>query len=64
MVAAIESITPVLIFVWKVARWAIPVGAVFIIPHRRPPAQARAWLFFFLLVPVVALVCYSVFGRI
>lgn len=55
---------PSLIFGWKIAGWVIRLGAFFVIPSRRPPAQARAWLLFFMLLPVGALVCYSVFGRI
>jgi len=60
----LEFLPPALIAGWRIAGWVIRLGAVFIIPHRRPPAQARAWLFFFLLMPLVALVCYGAFGRV
>ncbi|MFN0127709.1 MAG: cardiolipin synthase [Verrucomicrobiales bacterium] len=64
MDSVLDSLPPALVTSWRIAGWAIRIGAVFIIPHRRPPAQARAWLFFFLLMPLVALGCYAVFGRV
>jgi cardiolipin synthase len=60
----LDHLPPAVIAGWKIAGWTIRLGAIFIIPHRRPPAQARAWLFFFLLMPLVALVCYALFGRV
>jgi len=50
--------------VWKITSWIIRVLALVIVPSRRPPAQARAWLFFFLLLPIPAAVAYQVFGRV
>lgn len=49
--------------IWKIVAWVIRVVMLLIVPDRRPPAQARAWLFFILLFPVPGLVAYHVFGR-
>ncbi len=48
---------------WKIVAWVIRIVMILIVPDRRPPAQARAWLFFILLFPVPGLIAYHLFGR-
>ncbi len=56
--------TPALLYAWTIGSWLIRGAALFYIPHRRPPAQARAWLFFVLLLPLPGLIAYWIFGRV
>lgn len=50
--------------IWKIVAWIIRIVMLVVVPDRRPPAQARAWLFFILLFPVPGLIAYHVFGRV
>ena len=57
-------LTSTLLMFWHICNWAIAIGASVIVPQRWPPAQARAWLFFILLLPVPGLIAFFPFGRI
>ena len=46
-----------------VAEWAIRVSALILIPFRRTPDSARAWLLLMLFVPVPGLLLYWLIGR-
>ena len=56
-----QEISPALIFV--VAEWAIRICALILIPFRRSPDSARAWLLLLLFLPVPGLLLYWLIGR-
>ncbi|MFN2382205.1 MAG: cardiolipin synthase, partial [Guyparkeria sp.] len=43
--------------------WTIRLAALFIVPLRRPPAAATAWLLLLFFLPIVGLVMYLLVGR-
>ena len=43
--------------------WTIRLGALFIVPMRRPPTAATAWLLLLFFLPIVGLVMYLLVGR-
>ncbi|HER35359.1 MAG: cardiolipin synthase [Halothiobacillaceae bacterium] len=43
--------------------WTIRLGALFIVPMRRPPTAATAWLLLLFFLPIVGLVMYLLIGR-
>lgn len=45
------------------AEWTIRLGALFIVPMRRPPTAATAWLLLLFFLPIVGLVMYLLVGR-
>ena len=55
------EISPALIYM--LAEWAIRFGALILIPFRRSPDSARAWLLLLLFLPVPGLLLYWLIGR-
>lgn len=49
--------------VYFLIEWAIRIGALFIIPLRRPPTAATAWLVLIFFLPLFALALYLFVGR-
>lgn len=45
------------------SEWAIRIGALIVVPQRRPPSAARAWLLFIFFLPWPGLILYSLIGR-
>jgi cardiolipin synthase A/B len=45
------------------SEWVIRVGALVVVPQRRPPSAARAWLLFIFFLPWPGFVFYSLIGR-
>ena len=45
------------------SEWAIRVAALIVVPQRRPPSAARAWLLFIFFLPWPGFVFYSLIGR-
>ncbi|MFI9653188.1 cardiolipin synthase [Guyparkeria sp. GHLCS8-2] len=45
------------------AEWTIRLAALFIVPLRRPPAAATAWLLLLFFLPILGLVMYLLVGR-
>ncbi len=45
------------------SEWAIRIGALIVVPQRRPPSAARAWLLFIFFLPWPGLIFYSLIGR-
>jgi cardiolipin synthase A/B len=45
------------------SEWVIRVAALIVVPQRRPPSAARAWLLFIFFLPWPGLVFYSLIGR-
>jgi cardiolipin synthase len=43
--------------------WSIRLWAIWAVPRRRSPNAARAWLLLILILPVVGVALYSIFGR-
>src|SRR5690554_7868778 len=43
--------------------WTIRLGALFVVPLRRPPTAAAAWLLLLFFLPIVGLVMYLLIGR-
>jgi cardiolipin synthase len=43
--------------------WAIRIGALVVVPQRRPPSAARAWLLLIFFLPWPGLILYSLIGR-
>ncbi|MEZ5709188.1 MAG: cardiolipin synthase [Blastomonas sp.] len=43
--------------------WIIRIGALIVVPFRRPAAEARSWLLLFFIVPVPTLIVYNLIGR-
>lgn len=43
--------------------WSIRLWAIWAVPRRRSPNAARAWLLLILVLPVVGVALYAVFGR-
>jgi len=48
---------------YVVAEWTIRLAALFIVPMRRPPTAATAWLLLLFFLPIVGLVMYLLVGR-
>jgi cardiolipin synthase len=46
-----------------VANWSIRLWAIWAVPRRRSPNAARAWLLLILILPILGVALYSVFGR-
>lgn len=46
-----------------VLQWAIRIAALIVVPFRRSPAAAKAWLMLILFQPLVGLGLYLIFGR-
>jgi cardiolipin synthase len=47
---------------WYVAEWAIRIGALLVVPQRRPPAATRAWLLLIFFFPMPGLVLFLLIG--
>lgn len=45
------------------SEWVIRVAALVVVPQRRPPSAARAWLLFIFFLPWPGLLFYSLIGR-
>ena len=52
-----------LAWVIPVINWSIRLWAIWAVPRRRSPNAARAWLLLILVMPIVGVALYSVFGR-
>ena len=52
-------------FAWilPVINWSIRLWAIWAVPRRRSPNAARAWLLLILVLPIVGVALYSIFGR-
>lgn len=50
-------------FLFMLAEWIIRIGALLVIPFRRSPDSARAWLLLMLFLPVPGLLLYLLIGR-
>ena len=59
--SSFQEISPALVYL--LAEWAIRVGALIVIPFRRSPDSARAWLLLLLFLPVPGLLLYWLIGR-
>ena len=55
------ELSPALLYV--VAEWVIRIAALLVIPFRRSPDSARAWLLLMLFLPVPGLLLYLLIGR-
>ncbi len=49
--------------VYVASEWVIRVAALIVVPQRRPPSAARAWLLFIFFLPWPGLLFYSLIGR-
>jgi cardiolipin synthase len=49
--------------VYVASEWIIRVAALIVVPQRRPPSAARAWLLFIFFLPWPGLVFYTLIGR-
>jgi cardiolipin synthase len=49
--------------VYVASEWVIRVAALIVVPQRRAPSAARAWLLFILFLPWPGLVFYALIGR-
>lgn len=56
------SVTPQLELLWYAAEWIIRLGALAIVPLRRSPAAARAWLLLIFFLPVPGLLLFLAIG--
>ena len=56
-----QELSPALIYM--LAEWAIRICALILIPFRRSPDSARAWLLLLLFLPVPGLLLYWLIGR-
>ena len=52
-----------LAWVLPAINWSIRLWAIWAVPRRRSPNAARAWLLLILVLPVVGVALYSIFGR-
>lgn len=50
-------------WILPVINWSIRLWAIWAVPRRRSPNAARAWLLLILVLPIVGLVLYAIFGR-
>ncbi len=50
-------------FLYMVTEWTIRLGALLLVPLRRSPDSARAWLLLMLFLPVPGLIVYLLIGR-
>jgi cardiolipin synthase len=45
------------------SEWVIRIGALIVVPQRRPPSAARAWLLLIFFLPWPGVILYSLIGR-
>ena len=50
-------------YLYVASEWVIRVAALVVVPQRRPPSAARAWLLFIFFLPWPGLLFYSLIGR-
>jgi len=50
-------------YLYVASEWVIRVAALIVVPQRRPPSAARAWLLFIFFLPWPGLLFYSLIGR-
>ena len=48
---------------YTITEWVIRVGALIVVPMRRNPAAARAWLLAILFLPIPGLLLFWLIGR-
>ncbi len=52
-----------LAWILPVLNWSIRLWAIWAVPRRRSPNAARAWLLLILILPIVGVILYAIFGR-
>ena len=56
-------IEPRLLFlIWIIFEWLLRVGALFIVPRNRRPANAMVWLMVIFMVPLIGWLVFMIFG--
>ncbi len=50
-------------YLYVASEWVIRVAALIVVPQRRPPSAARAWLLFIFFLPWPGLLFYALIGR-
>ena len=50
-------------YAYVASEWVIRVAALLVVPQRRAPSAARAWLLFIFFLPWPGLLFYSLIGR-
>jgi cardiolipin synthase len=50
-------------YAYVASEWVIRVAALIVVPQRRPPSAARAWLLFIFFLPWPGLLFYALIGR-
>ena len=60
---AMPSLPTDLETLWYLSEWIVRIGALAVVPSRRSPSAARAWLLFIFFLPVPAILLYMAIGR-
>ena len=50
-------------YAYVASEWVIRIAALIVVPQRRPPSAARAWLLFIFFLPWPGLLFYALIGR-
>jgi cardiolipin synthase len=48
---------------WYIAEWGIRIGALAVVPQRRSPSAARAWLLLIFFLPLAGLILFLAIGQ-